>query len=235
MSLISMFDVSSIQTAYTSGKPGIVVDNNDPKQICRIRVTIPQIYEIQNDDVTTLPWVYKFNQSFLGGSINSESFSVPEIGSLIWVFYPLNDKKFPFYTNYPYGESCKTKHFIEHYPHMYGFKDSSGLLVRVDKFTKDILVQYNNKFSANINGETGDVNIVVNGNTTITTQKITANCGQIAVTSTENVNLKANTVNVDASKTNLGSGGKQIARLGDQVTVEGKKGTITSAGTNTSI
>ena len=66
-----------------------------------------------------------------------------------------------------------------------------------------------------------DLNIVVNGN----------------------VNLTAANVNVDAATTNLGVGGPQIARLGDEVTVEVTggssagtyKGTITSAGVNTSI
>ncbi len=42
-------------------------------------------------------------------------------------------------------------------------------------------------------------------------------------------------VNVDAQQVNLGVGGEPIARLGDQVTVAGNTGTITSAGTNTSI
>ncbi|MGD9276257.1 MAG: hypothetical protein PVJ67_03740 [Candidatus Pacearchaeota archaeon] len=46
-------------------------------------------------------------------------------------------------------------------------------------------------------------------------------------------------VNINAAQTNLGSGGNQIARLGDQITVNiggtDYYGTITSAGTNTSI
>lgn len=71
-----------------------------------------------------------------------------------------------------------------------------------------------------INGGS-DLNIVVNGN----------------------CNLKAAAVNIDAPVTNIGVGGAQIARLGDEVTVDVTsgssagtyKGTITSAGVNTSI
>ena len=56
-------------------------------------------------------------------------------------------------------------------------------------------------------------------------------------------NIKATNVNVDAAVTNLGVGGKNIARLGDEITVEVTsgssagtyKGTITSSGVNTSI
>ena len=63
------------------------------------------------------------------------------------------------------------------------------------------------------------------------------------ITVVGNCNLKAATVNVDATQTNLGTGGANIARLGDEVTVEITSGssagtytgTITSAGNNTSI
>ncbi len=58
-----------------------------------------------------------------------------------------------------------------------------------------------------------------------------------------NCNLKAAKVNVDATQTNLGTGGAKIARLGDEVEVEITSGSsagtytgkITSAGVNTSI
>ena len=63
------------------------------------------------------------------------------------------------------------------------------------------------------------------------------------ITVVGNCNLKAAAVNIDAAKTNLGTGGAKIARLGDEVTVEITSGssagtytgTITSGGTNTSI
>lgn len=58
--------------------------------------------------------------------------------------------------------------------------------------------------------------------------------GEIDVTTTT-VNVNATTVNVNATNTSLGTGGQPIARLGDQVTVGGNVGTITSAGINTSI
>jgi len=44
-----------------------------------------------------------------------------------------------------------------------------------------------------------------------------------------------NNVNIKAAQVNLGDSGAKIARLGDEVTVGGDTGTITSAGNNTSI
>lgn len=64
--------------------------------------------------------------------------------------------------------------------------------------------------------------------------------GDLDITVNGAVNLTAtSSVNIDAPLTNLGVGGNQIARLGDtvRVVVSGTPydGTITSAGTNTSI
>lgn len=66
-----------------------------------------------------------------------------------------------------------------------------------------------------------DLNVVINGN----------------------CNLKATKVNIDATETNLGTGGAKIARLGDEVEVKITSGSsagtytgkITSAGVNSSI
>ena len=50
------------------------------------------------------------------------------------------------------------------------------------------------------------------------------------------ITIKSNgEVNINTEKINLGIGGAKIARLGDEVTVNGDVGTITSAGNNTSI
>ena len=67
--------------------------------------------------------------------------------------------------------------------------------------------------------------------------------GNVSVITPGNVDVSAASVNVAASVVNLGEGGAGIARLGDEVTVEVTggssagtyKGTITSAGVNTSI
>ena len=120
---------------------------------------------------------------------------------------------------------------------MYGFKDSSGLLVRVNKRTKDVYVRYNDKYSLNINGETGKVDVFAAESVNLNTNSaINVTCSaNMTINCSADVNLKANTVNVNASKTNLGSGGPAIARVGDAVRVGNSTGTIISGGTNTSI
>lgn len=60
--------------------------------------------------------------------------------------------------------------------------------------------------------------------------------GAIEFTATGDVNISGQTLNAFFSKCNFGSGGQPVARLGDEVTMaDGTKGTITSAGVNTSV
>jgi hypothetical protein len=89
--------------------------------------------------------------------------------------------------------------------------DENGNIVIESK--NDIII--NNAGNVTLNNN-GDIDIDVNGDINIT---------------------NANNVNINASKTNIGSGGNNIARLGDSVQVDTGTGigTITSAGLNTSI
>jgi len=92
------------------------------------------------------------------------------------------------------------------------------------------------KFDADGNIEiqsAAEINIKASGEINIDAGDINIENGTINVTG--DAELNANNVNVNATKVNLGSGGARIARLGDQVTVGASTGTITSAGTNTSI
>jgi uncharacterized protein involved in type VI secretion and phage assembly len=65
-------------------KIGRVVDNEDPENYQRIRVTIPNITEgIPKDD---LPWY-----PILTKGTNNNSVSIPEIGSFVLVSFPNGD------------------------------------------------------------------------------------------------------------------------------------------------
>ena len=75
----------------------------------------------------------------------------------------------------------------------------------------------------------------VDGDNNVVVEIYLQNTGMLNITANTICNINTETVNVNASQVNLGSGGQKIARLGDQVTVNGQVGYITSAGVNTSI
>jgi hypothetical protein len=79
-----------------------------------------------------LPWIYPEFNYFLGGSSNSISFSVPEIGSKVEVFFPFNDIYLGFYRGH-WATLNIPSEFSEDYPESFGWKDSTGTYFRVNK------------------------------------------------------------------------------------------------------
>lgn len=109
---------------------GVVVDNNDPKMLGRVKAAITGLLE---DSTEMLPWVAPLNPFGLGGSNNCSSFSVPEIGSELIVVFPYEEIYFPFYIGYWQSSVTHQSDFDEDYPETYGFKDNTGNILKVNK------------------------------------------------------------------------------------------------------
>ena len=108
---------------------GLVEDNNDPKKLGRLKVRIEPYSEMTTDQ---LPWAAPIlgshGNSSLAGGIN-----VPEIGSQVRVSFPSKDLNAPYYSGAELNEINKTNFFDEDYPNVYGYKDSVGTYVAVNK------------------------------------------------------------------------------------------------------
>lgn len=77
---------------------GIVKDNNDPKKMCRLKVTIPDIMgEIISD------WAHA--SVMFGGFSNQGSVLIPEIGSSVFVLFENGDEDKPIWIGTWYGPS----------------------------------------------------------------------------------------------------------------------------------
>ena len=74
---------------------GIVVDNNDPKKLGRVKIRVPAAYGDQ--PVENLPWTYPTLN--YGGMKGMYNYSVPEIGAGAWVMFQNKDGKAD--TTYP--------------------------------------------------------------------------------------------------------------------------------------
>ena len=129
---------------FNNGKEGVVVYNEDPLRLGRIKVGIKGQFEASN--YNDLPWVNRKAPCFLGASKNSEMFSVPELQSKVWVTFPFGDTNFPYYETFPYSK----EEFYEDYPESYGFKDSVGFVFKINK-AKNSFTFKNNKFSISSN------------------------------------------------------------------------------------
>ena len=135
---------------------GVIIDNNDPKKLGRVKILIPLFEDM---DMDAYPWAYPLLGTFLGNSPNSVSFSVPEVGSQVRVCFPTKDIYAPYYSGCELNEENKCTFFDEDYPHCYGTKDSKGNFVKVNKKTETVTFQHSS---------TTNVEVTQDGTTTLT-------------------------------------------------------------------
>lgn len=116
---------------------GKVVDNNDPSQIRRVRVAIPEIYGDAPPE--ELPWAMpKCPPSGTGQTSTFGTYGVLDVGSEVWVEFQQGDPHFPVVVGVALNKSTQKQTELVNYPHRYGMDDSKGNWIIVDKLTGDV-------------------------------------------------------------------------------------------------
>lgn len=159
---------------------GVVVNNEDPKKLGRLKVRTELLEGIPDED---LPWVSKKPNTFLGGSTKSGSVSIPEKGSIVCVEYPTEDVNFGFYESYWLTMKTRVSAFDEDYPNSYGFIDSIGNLFKINKIKKTVEFKHPSGTMIFIDKD---------GNVKVESVK------NIDIIAKETMNLKAKTMNLQA-------------------------------------
>lgn len=129
--LIKLIEHLRKENIFLFPQKGVVVDNEDPKQLGRIKCTIANRWE--ESDPNKLPWVYPLVPTWFGGRADMGSLNVPEVDTEITIEFPFEDEYSPFYTGYWLNANTKCPLFEEDYPETWGWIDSTPQWVRLNK------------------------------------------------------------------------------------------------------
>lgn len=203
---------------------GEVVDNVDPDGIGRVKVKIPQLFDIGQSAV---PWIGAHRQSPFGFGPNFGVYGSPQVGSKIRVKFQEGSAHYGLSEADEYNKAIANSKFKT--PDTWGFKDPSGSELFVNLTTKawefthasgttikynaqgdetihiirnrDLTVDGTN--TENVTGDQvqvikGSLNITVTGEIAITTNS------QVSIVAGGNIDLTASgTVNISGSTVNL--------------------------------
>jgi len=121
-----MLDKRNIEINNFKGKifKGIVVDNNDPLKLSRIKVYINALFDAKlKTNPENLPWVMSLG--FMSSTNYQCNVDVPDINTECYVIYPGDDVYSGIYLSSVPNTALE---FLENYPYCYGRVDRSGTL-----------------------------------------------------------------------------------------------------------
>lgn len=170
---------------------GIVLDNNDPEHLMRIKVRVDGIMEGDKDD---LPWIFPQTSSLLGAKSDGGLFIIPEIDSEVILYWPNKDDIYHcyYYATHPSKKTIANSNFLEDYPETYGFTDKTGQYIRVNK--KKNYVEFKRPDSSwfQLDGD-GNLHINIPGDVIINVGK------NMNLTVSDNTNMNAKNTNIASS------------------------------------
>jgi len=120
---------------------GTVVDNADPRQYGRVRVNVCGLFE--GIDTQYLPWAVPAMPFSFGGGAGSGAgcFCVPEVSTIVWVFFEGEDYNQPVYfAAAPDGTHGLPTERTTNYPDRRVVKTAQGITLYVDDTDKVIHV-----------------------------------------------------------------------------------------------
>ena len=218
---------------------GIVVDNEDPEKLGRIKCTVKRMFE----DKDKLPWVFPKNESPV-------KFEVPKIGAELVIVFPFKNIYSPFYDGYWHNKDNHNDYFDDDYPDTSGFfkenlkgkfndkskegevEHSSGTKAAIAddgtvtvEIAKDLAITIEGKYDVSATGDItfatdAKISFVGKGGLEYTTDGNAVFSGKGGT----DIGDGGSATNVKGTMVNLAGGGAGIALLGGQVISVGNLG-----------
>ena len=207
---------------------GPVVANNDPKKLGRVKVKISPYAELRDE---AIPWA----SPKLGSHGNSPDYgglNVPEVGSQVRVTFPSRDFTAPYYSGAELNEVTRTTFFDEDYPHTYGYKDSVGNFIRINKESGTVQLQHSSTTNLQVSPD-GSIKVGLVGGAYFifdSGNNFDLNIGTLDISGSADgsLNIKANNeVNIATGQVNING---DVVIDGDLTVTSGASGTFMAMG-----
>lgn len=153
---------------------GIVEDNDDPAQMQRVRVRLPQ--HPKNMKTEELPWAIPEKPGMFGSGNPAGTCIVPQVNSFVRVIL-CYDQYNPVYTQL---QTITSGNLTDNYPNMYGFQDPNGNYFKMNMIKNLINVLLKSEVRIE---QTGDIKIKLAGNLHIAVDGLYLKSTDINITS----------------------------------------------------
>ena len=117
---------------------GCVEDNQDPEKLGRVKVRVAPYNDLSREE---LPWASPMLGA-CGNAPEAGGLNIPEVGAQVRVTFPSRDFTAPYYSGAELNEINRTTFFDDDYPESYGYKDSIGNFIKVNKAKGTIQIQH---------------------------------------------------------------------------------------------
>lgn len=165
-------DLQSEEFSYGGIYRAIVLDNNDPSKLGRVKVNVYGIYD--GIASTSLPWAVPMQPIGAGAGAGFGVFAVPEVDSLVFVMFEGGDVNQPIVIgSAPDGVHGLPSERISNYPSRRVLRTKAGIVVYIDDVDISIRVTHpTGKYieinsSGSVTASVDDVNIEASGDVNI--------------------------------------------------------------------
>ena len=138
---------------------GVVVDNNDPERLCRIKVQIAQVFDEISTDL--LPWALPSLNHTGGASAKTGNVDIPDIGSKVSIVFEDGNIDYPRYSGYHVDKKTILEECRENYPNRVVVRMKNNCLLVIDKKTNEMFIRNPGALKIYV---TGDLELEVKGN-----------------------------------------------------------------------
>jgi len=190
--------------SFSGYKIGVIVDNNDPLKLSRVRVEIP---EWRGIPTAHIPWACLLQPIELGGSSTLSSHIIPEVGTSVLLTFV--NRNTPIVMGVLKDATTHQPKYDKNYPDSYGKEDPNGFTTFTDKVTKTATIVHTTGLSISIDSNKGDITVDMPDNFTWNV------VGNIVATITGNTTINTPNCFVESPHIELGTSAVQSVIRGD--------------------